>query len=370
MSGAAASCGEPAHKMAVKSETCVVYGEGDVLYAAMLEAIGRATAVIRLESYIFAGDEIGWRFADALVEKARKGLTVRVHVDAAGALFEGTAKLLRYLTQAGVETRWFNRWRWREPLRYNRRNHRKLLVVDDHCIYIGGFNLHRESSFALFGPTRWRDVHVCLTGPVSVQAAALFDDGWNHRIRRALPPWEGNYRLVPNATRACRRTLYCSYLDALADAKHHIYLTTPYFVPNRKFRCALAAASRRHVDVRVLLPAHSDHRLVHWTGHALARPLARAGVRFFEYLPRMLHTKVIVVDSRWATVGSANTDYRSFFVNRELNLVSRSATLCERLERLFHEDVAQARPIELTIRRRERIRGLVASFGRRVRRWL
>ena len=351
-------------------ENCTVYVEGDELYTAMLEDIGRATAAIRLESYILAGDEIGWRFAEALAEKAGAGVTVQVHVDAAGALFEGTEKLFQFLRQSGAETRWFNRWRWRDPLRYNRRNHRKLLVVDDCCVYVGGFNLHRESSFALSGPKRWKDVHLRLTGPVSEQAVMLFDDCWHHRIRRSPPSWDGNYRLVPNITRACRRTLHCLYLDALAQAKRYVYLTTPYFVPDRKFRKALVAASRRGVDVRVLIPAHSDNRLVQWTGQALARPLARAGVRFFEYLPRMLHAKVAVVDGRWATVGSANTDYRSFFLNRELNLVSRSARLCEQLEHLFDEDLAQSEEFDISDRRPWRIRGVIAALGHRLRRWL
>ncbi len=351
-------------------ENCIVYGEGDELYTAMLEDIGGATEAIRLESYILAGDEIGWRFAEALAERAVAGVTVLVHVDAAGALFEGTAKLFQFLEQAGAEAHWFNRWRWRNPLRYNRRNHRKLLVVDSRCVYVGGFNLHRESSFALSGPKRWRDVHLRLTGPVSVQAVALFDDCWYHRIRSEPPPWDGNYRLVPNVTSACRHTLHCLYLDALAGAEHYVCLTTPYFVPDRKFRRAMVAASRRGVDVRVLLPAQSDSRLVQWTGRALARPLARMGIRFFEYLPRMLHAKVAIVDGRWATVGSANTDYRSFFINRELNLVSRSARLCEELERLFREDVAQAKELEITERRRGRLRSLVAALGHRLRRWL
>jgi cardiolipin synthase A/B len=347
-----------------------VYGEGDDLYASMLADIGQAKNTIRLESYIFSGDEIGWQFAAALAEKAGAGVTVRVHVDAAGALFEGTDKLFRFLSDAGAQTRWFNRWQWRDPLHYNRRNHRKFMVVDDRCVYVGGFNLHRESSFALYGPKRWRDAHVRIAGPLSAQAATLFDEFWNNRICRIAPSWDGDYRLVPNVTRHCRRTLYCLQLDALTDAQHHIYLTTPYFVPDRKFRAALMAASRRDVDVRVLLPAQSDNRLVQWTGHALARSLVRSGVRFFEYQPRMLHAKTLLIDGRWATVGSANTDYRSFFTNRELNLVTRSAGLCSELECLFQEDLAQSSELDLGIRQRDQLRAVVEKLGQRFRRWL
>lgn len=359
-----------ASEASVRNERCEVFGEGDDLYASMLTDIAEASHAIRLESYIFAGDEVGWRFAEALAERARAGVRVRVHVDAAGALFEGTEKLFRRLLDAGVEARWFNRWRWRDPWHYNRRNHRKLLVVDETCLYVGGFNIHRESSQALVGPRRWRDVHVRHAERLIDQAMALFDELWDGRPTRTPPPWDGLHRLLPNATRTCRRVLHCLYLDALADAEQSVFLATPYFVPDRRFRAALGAAARRGVEVRVLLPSQSDQRLVQWASHALARPLAREGVKFFDYLPRMLHAKVTLIDGRWAMVGSANADYRSFFVNHELNLVSRAPALCQQLNGLLAEDFAQARRLDLPRRPRNRVHALAESLAHRLRRWL
>ncbi len=347
-----------------------VYGEGDDLYASMLEDIGQATDTIRLESYIFAGDEIGWRFANALAKKASAGVRVRVHMDGAGAFLEGTEKLFRHLRRAAVDTRWFNRWRWSDPWHYNRRNHRKLLVIDERCVYVGGFNLHRESSEALVGAQRWRDVHVRLNACLIEPAVGLFDDLWDGRATAVPPPWEGVYRLVPNATRMCRHVLYCEYMESLAAAKHSVRIATPYFVPNRRFRTQLVAAVRRGVEVRVLLPAHSDQRLVQWAGHALARPLARRGVQFFEYVPRMLHSKVTLIDDAWSMVGSANTDYRSFFVNRELNLVSRATTFCQQLDALMHEDFSSANELNLAQRPGDRVHAIAEAVAHRLRRWL
>jgi len=347
----------------------MVYAEGDDVYAAMLEEIGRAQHIIRLESYIFAGDEIGWRFAEALADRAKAGVKVRIHVDAAGALFEGTEKVFHFMRGAGVEARWFNRWRWRDPLHYNRRNHRKLLVVDETCVFLGGFNIHRQSSQALIGARRWRDIHVRVTSGLGLPAASLFDDGWAGGKRRTSPPWYGAYRIVPNSTSSCRRVLHCLYLDALAAARHTVYLSSPYFVPDHLFRNALVAASERGVVVKVLLPVSGDSRLVRWAGHALARPLARRGVQFFEYLPRMLHTKLALVDGLWAMVGSANTDYRSFFVNQELNLVSRDMALCRQLENVFLEDLDQSRRWDGSLRRRGRFGALAESLGHQMRRW-
>lgn len=346
-----------------------IFSEGDDLYAAMLEDIGAATNVIRLESYIFAGDEIGRRFAEALIKRARSGVQVLVHADAAGALLEGTDKLFRHMTRAGVEARWFNRWHWRHPWHYNRRNHRKLLVVDARCIYVGGFNLHRESAKSLVGLRRWRDIHVRLANCLVEPAITLFDELWAGGMNPVPPAWEGPYRLVPNSTRVCRRVLYCEYLEALAAAGHSVRIATPYFVPSRRFRAALVAAVRRGVMVSVLLPAYSDQRLVQRAGHALARPLARSGVQFFEYLPRMLHTKLTLIDDQWAMVGSANADYRSFFVNRELNLLSRAPALCRELGRLYREDVSEARALKLS-RPRSGMHAIAEALARRLRRWL
>lgn len=352
------------------AERCDVFGEGDDLYRAMLTDIARATDAIRLESYIFAGDEIGWRFAKALAERAQAGVRIRVHVDAAGAWFEGTEKLFRHLREAGVEARWFNRWRWRDPWHYNRRNHRKLLVIDATALYVGGFNIHRESSRAQVGSRRWRDVHVRLTGSLVQQAITRFDELWDGRPTRTAPPWQGPHRLIPNATRACRRVLHCLYLDALTAATHSIAIATPYFVPDRRFRAALARAARRGVDVRVLLPAQSDQALVQWASHVLARPLARRGVQFFEYLPRMLHAKVTLIDAEWGMVGSANADYRSFFINRELNFISRDPTVCGELAVLMAEDIAESQPLGLSAPGHLRLREWRESLARRLRRLL
>lgn len=340
----------------------------------MLEDIRGARRSVKLESYIFAADSIGWQFADALIERARSGVSVQVHLDAAGALFEGTSAVFEPLRAGGVDVKWFNRWRWREPWRFNRRNHRKLLVVDSRCFYVGGFNIHRQSSRASFGERRWRDVQVRLDWHLVDVARATFDEQWTEQSSRPLAPWCGRYRLLPNATRECRHILHCFHVDALAAARRTVRLTTPYFVPDRDFRAALRAAAARGVDVRVMLPALSDSRIVQWASHALARTLSGAGVSFHEYLPRMLHAKTLVVDEEWASVGSANMDYRSFFINRELNLISRSPLLCRQLIEVFEEDLLQARPLDWRDRFRSgsssRIERIAQAISRRFRRWL
>lgn len=128
-----------------------LFTEGDTLYESMIAAITRAEDEVAMESYIFAADEIGWRFAEALAARARAGVRVRLHLDAAGSLFWASERLDSFLRVSGVELRWFHRWHWSHPLRYNQRNHRKLLVVDGQLAFLGGFNIHRMRAGAFPG---------------------------------------------------------------------------------------------------------------------------------------------------------------------------------------------------------------------------
>ena len=171
----------------------------------MLRSISAARHSVYMESYIFADDEIGWPFAKALAERARAGVDVRVHLDAAGFLIWGSGRLRRYLRDSGVGLKFFHRWRWRQPLRYNRRNHRKLLVADALHAYIGGFNIHRVNSRCVYGRRRWRDTHVRVCGDLAAQAAELFRAFWL-RERRLPHHTPGTASvLVPNFPRNCRR---------------------------------------------------------------------------------------------------------------------------------------------------------------------
>lgn len=354
----------------VLQNACTVFAEGDHLYAAMLEDISKATKCIRLESYILACDEVGLSFASVLAERARAGVDVKVHLDGVGAMLEGTELLVDYLQARRVSVRWFNRWRWRSPLHYNRRNHRKLLVVDDTSLFVGGFNIHRKSAMKHVGEVRWRDVHVRLNGKLLKQARQLFDDAWVTQLVHRVPEPDGLHRLVPNGTRSCRRVLHCLFLDAINSARRSVLVATPYFVPDYRFRAALVLAAKRGVDVRVLLPAKSDQRLVRWASRALARRLIHKGVSIFLFQPRMLHSKVMLVDYQWVTIGSANTDYRSFFTNLELNYVTRDPLVCQRIGTVLDEDFKQALPMTLTNTTGGPMRWLAEKFARWLRRWL
>lgn len=358
-------------ELAAGQESVEIYTEGDTLYADMQRSLASARTSIRLESYIFAADEIGWAFAEILAERAMNGVSVRLHIDTAGSMFRASKRLEEYLRSHGVELRWFHRWNWRSPLQYNRRSHRKLAVVDSEHVYLGGFNIHRENSQSLYGTNRWRDTHIRMSGQIAREAAALFDTFWRGDRKHTELSQSGVSVLVPNDNASCRQTLHCLFLDTFDGAEKTLYLTTPYFVPDHHIQQALKAAGRRQVDVRLLVPGKSDVAIARWAAQAAYADLLAAGVRIYEYQPRMLHAKTAVIDGTWSTVGTANMDYRSLFSNYELNLVSRDTELARRLHQQFLVDIGEAEEVRGSAWANRRWhRGLFEGIGWAARRWL
>ncbi len=356
----------------METDSFELFTDGDALYDDMLASIASACDHVLLESYIFADDEIGRRFATALSAAATRGAVVRLHLDAAGSLFWHSRRLTEQLRRAGVQLRWFHRWDWRHPWRYNRRNHRKLLVIDAHCAYVGGFNIHRENSRRIYGEQYWRDTHVKLVGPLAREAMQLFGQFWIGQKRRAVTRslGAGDF-LLSNYTRGARRLLNGTFSSMLAHARSTISITTPYFVPQLRIRRQIIDAAARGVDVRLLVPRKSDVRLAQWAARAVYARLLACGVRIYEYQPRLLHAKSMVIDASYATVGTANIDYRSFFLNYELNLFSRNPRLCHDLEQVFLEDLADSEEIRGEHwSKRPRIDKLAELVGWMARRWL
>lgn len=349
-----------------------LFFEGDELFSAMLDAIRGAKRSIALETYILCWDEVGRPLLEAMAAKAREGVRVRLHVDAFGSLGGFPRSAERWLKTQGVKVRRFHRWSWRDPLRYNRRNHRKMLVVDGREAYLGGFNLHRECSRCHFGEGRWRDTHVRIHGKLARQALLLFNLFWQrHRRRVPLPALPARYVLLSNHGHGGGRRMR-RVVDGLLDGAHErIWLTTPYFVPGTHIQNRLIHAARRGVDVRVLVPNKSDVRLARWASHAAYARLLGHGVRIFEYLPRVLHAKTLVVDHMWSMVGTSNLDYRSFFLNYEINLLSEEPALAEALQEQFLIDLEESMEIHADKwSRRHWLHYPLEGVGWLARRWL
>ena len=347
-----------------------LFVEGDLVYAAMLADISRAARNVRLESYILASDAVGVAFVSALSDCATRGVTVWLRADHMGSWRTLARADVAHMRAAGVHFEWSRAWSLRAPLAVNRRNHRKLLVVDDTVAFVGGFNIHAPSSQCAVGSARWRDTHVRFRGAAAVAAATVFDcyrdvqPDW-------LPPRTESPWLLPNRSRACRHRLRCVFQDAFEAAKRRVWATTPYFVPDSRTQKLLCEAALRGCDVRLLVPGKSDVPLAQSAARAAYSRLLACGVRIFEYMPRVLHSKTLLVDAEWSTVGTANLDYRSFFVNDELNLIDESGALNAVLADVFEQDLRDAAEVlAAPWGRRPWSRRAAEAIGWWARRWL
>lgn len=323
-----------------------VFTEGDELYDDMLEQIRLAQESIRLECYIFANDAVGRNFVETLIERAQAGVKVQLHLDALGSLSLSMSNAPERLRAAGADVRWFNPWKWLRLLKFNRRNHRKLLVVDSKTAWLGGFNIHAESSRRHFGRQCWRDTQVRLKGPLAREAAEFFDRLWRgERKWRARVEPEAPAFLVSNHNLRHLHRFRRLLKRRMRNARERVWLTTPYFMPDHRTQHAMARAAQRGVDVRLLVPYKTDRPVTQWAARAAYAQLLEAGVRIYEYQPRLLHAKTAVIDRRWSTIGTANIDYRSFYVNFELNLISRYPQLNDLLAEEFLLDLQEAREV-------------------------
>ncbi len=327
---------------------------GDACFAALEAAIAGARDHVHLEYYLWRPDSLGTRLRDLLVEKARAGVRVRLLLDPIGSdqIRQG---FLQPLHQAGGKSAWFNpislrRFRWRYV---NFRTHRKIVVCDGRIGFTGGVNISAEHSRQASGVDAWRDTHVRLVGESVHRLQFIFLEDWYFATGQApfaadfFPPFAEADRpvwahVVESGPDNQRYAIARLYFTAISGAQRQVLLTTPYFVPDQALVAALTNAALRGVEVRILVPKRSDSRLVSAAARSYYDELVSVGVVINQYGPPMLHAKVLVVDGRIATVGSANFDHRSLMLNFETLVLFYDALLAEQLQRHFAEDVRKA----------------------------
>jgi cardiolipin synthase len=342
--------------------------DGPATMRDMMAAARAATTSINLETYIFDQDPVGMQFADVLIEKQRQGVTVNVMYDSVGTLTVPQTFFDR-MKAAGIHLLAFNpvnpttrvgKWE------LNNRDHRKLMVVDGKVAFTGGINISATySNSSLFRSKQrpetvdgdkvgWRDTHIRIEGPAVNTLQWAFINNWVHQEAGELPPCTYFPRLAPVGDKMVRvlatgpdggAEIYKSLLVAVNEAKKTIHITSAYFVPDPQTVEALAAAARRGVDVRLVLPGKSDHGLVAYAGHAFYEQLLESGVRIFQLQVAILHAKTAVIDGAWSTIGSANIDYRSFIHNYELNVVVVDPAFGRDMESAFNEDLRDSKEV-------------------------
>ncbi len=338
--------------------------DGREAFPAMLEAISQARRQVLLEMYWFGSDGVGRRFAQALAQARARGVEVGVIYDSVGSITADRA-MFDELEQQGVEVLEYHPVApWRRRFQYSftrlsRRDHRKILVVDGNIGFTGGINLADQWAPVEEEGGGWRDDMMRIEGPAVDGLSRCFHRVW----RRHSLPALGRLHAEPVAPKASQRLLpvrilgerffrnrheiAVDYASRLYAAKKTAYIANSYFVPDASVRRALVRAAKRGVDVRILVPAHSDVEAVKYAGRAQYGKLLRAGVRIFEWQDGMFHAKTAVIDGSWCTTGTFNFDYMSLRQNLEVNASVLDVELAASVERSFLADLTCAREIEL-----------------------
>lgn len=342
--------------------------DGAATYPAMVEAIRNARDHINLESYIIEDDAVGREFAELLIAQQARGVQVNLIYDSVGAL-QTPAAFFERLRKTGIAVLEFNPvspLAGNAPWRIHLRDHRKLLIVDGSTAFVGGINISSVYSSGSFirrapqggsNPPPWRDTDVRIEGPVVADLQRLFLGTWAKQ--RGVPLAGRNYFPPPQTrgkdiVRAIGSTpddpysqMYLTLISAIGNAERQVYATQAYFVPDPQLIKALLDSAGRGVDVRLVLPSHSDSALAFHAGRSHFQQLLEGGVRIFEREGPLLHSKTVVIDGVWSTVGSTNLDWRSFLDNDEINAVVLGREFAQQMLDMFAADQAASSPVDI-----------------------
>lgn len=330
---------------------------GEEIFPAMLASIREADESINLLSYIYWTGDIAVEFADELTAAARRGVEVRVLVDAYGGRKMDEA-LVEQIQQAGAQVAWFHPLRWYNLRDINNRTHRKVMVVDGKIGFTGGVGIADEWTGDAQDPDHWRDDHFRIEGPVVRYLQGAFAENWRQATGEVLAgdrmfpplPSVGNARMVPlnAAPDGSISDIAFVYWLLFHTARDEVLIATPYFVPDPDMELGIADAARRGVEVTLLVPGkHQDSAIVGYASQTYYRRLLKAGVRIFEYQPTMMHAKTVTVDDTWAVIGSSNFDARSFMLNYEIAVAVYDDKLVEDINASFAQDLTRSREITL-----------------------
>lgn len=333
-----------------KDNVVQTFTDGHTMFGQLLADIGSARHHIHILTYIIDNDELGNLIADALIDKARQGVEVRLIYDDVGC-WSTPDKFFRRMKQAGVQVQAFM------PVRFpaftskvNYRNHRKLTVIDGKTGYIGGMNIARRY---VKGTSRmaWRDTHIRIRGGAvyAIQRAFLVD--WYFVSRELItnhiyyPPLPANLKnnclaqLVTSSPVSPWPDIMQGYIRILLEARHYVYMITPYFMPTEPVLYALTTAALAGIDVRIIVPLKSDTPIVNLASRSYLRQVTESGVKIYFYDAGFNHSKLLVCDDELCSCGSTNIDFRSFENNLEANLFFYDRKTALRMKDIFLDDL-------------------------------
>lgn len=334
-----------------------IFNNGQDTYDAMLEAIRGAEHHIHLATYILRNDEIGTIFQNALIDKAKQGVTVRLMYDGIGSI-KLSDNYIHKLRAGGVHCACFFPLRpsfWKKRMNY--RNHRKIVIVDGRVGFIGGINIGDEYIGRHPRLGFWRDTHLRIEGDAVYRLQEVFLKDWE--IATKDKPDDENFlpshacegtepvQIVQSGPNMNEEAIHDSVYALLTAARHRIWITTPYFIPSTAIAMALKDAAANGVDVRLVVPYTPDTWLVHLATLSYVETMLQIGVRVWRYRKGFIHAKTMIVDDMVGVVGSANMDLRSYFSNFEINAHLYDPQTIKRLEQDYLEDLEGSEELDL-----------------------
>lgn len=345
------------HLRATAGNAVDVLTDGNANYDALGAAIDAARHHVHAQYYLIRDDATGRWFRDRLVAAARRGVNVRLLMDGYGcfALGGGWSRPLR---RAGGHVGTFLPMRSVLLQPVNLRNHRKIVVVDGEVAFTGGFNVGDEYRGQMAGVGKWRDVHLRIAGPAAAELQRVFFQDWAFATGETIEPHAyfpkepavrgaATIAIVPSGPDTHNEAIHRLFFGAIVGAERQVVITTPYFVPTESLMSAMELAAMRGVDVKLVLPGHSNHRVTFHAGRSFYTPLLEAGVKVLEYAPGIVHAKTLVADGGVSLVGSANMDMRSFRLNFEVHALVHDPATAGALTANFSDYEGQSARVDL-----------------------
>lgn len=366
-----------------KNNSVKVFTDGNEKFNDLINEMKRAKKYIHIQYYIISKGELLNRILDVLAKKVKEGVEVRVLYDGMGGRFI-SKKNIKKMKVAGIKVGvFFPPILGRLNLRFNYRNHRKIVIIDGKIGYVGGFNIGDEylGKKKKFG--YWRDTHLKISGDAVLDLQIRFVLDWNYTTKENLfkyekyfdtmfrkSPGNAGLQIISSGPDSHRQEIRDNYLRLINKAKKRIYIQTPYFIPDVAVLQALSIAALSGIEVKVMIPCKPDHPFVYWTTYSYAGELLESGAKVFCYDNGFLHAKGMVVDGIISSYGTANMDIRSFSLNFEVNAVIYDRPLSEQLEKIFLKDLEKCSELtksnydrrSLSIRLKEQISRLLAPL--------
>jgi cardiolipin synthase A/B len=303
---------------------------GEKACAALIDLIDHAEKTIDIATFILGNDATGAAILAALTRRAGQGVRVRLLLDALGSYRVSKKMLVPFLASGGQRAFFMPMMHLPFRGRANLRNHRKIIIIDNATALLGGMNIAREYMGTTVDKLRWHDLSLIVKGPVLTDLHHVFSSDWQFAAKQETAGDDVNDRAVAGAATALQVVpsgpdvagdpLYDDILTALFKAQRRVWIATPYFIPDEMLFKAICIAARRGIDVRIVVPRVSNHRLADLVRRSYLRQMQDSGVTICNFTPGMMHGKVIIVDDSLGVVGSMNMDMRSFFLNYEVAL--------------------------------------------------